>query len=386
MIIAVFGSKCSGKTTFARYLETKYGFIVYDSDNIKEQTDQFNINSSDSIKMMSMLKLNEKSNEKPTTNEILLINSEKEELKDTEIKEIIINQEIKLNTPIKVKPESANKFLESPVKNSHSGKKSKSEVLNQDIKQLTLNTPGKKIVILNLNDEDVKDLSRKSFFRLIEVSAHCLDRFTYYKNKYDKNCEAETFLKLDKIYSSKPISLNPDLKILNDSTQETFYYKIDRMFNEYNICDRLKWIDYFMKVAEMISNRSNCIKQKVGAIIVKEFKIISSGYNGKASGLKNCYEGGCKRCFSEAKQGENMGDCVCLHAEQNALLEIGKKESSGATLYTTCFPCDSCASMIVQSKIKKVIYDREYKCSLAREILLEAGIEIVKYEKMKNVI
>jgi len=384
MNIAVFGSKCSGKATFANYLVTKYGFVLIDADNLKEKNDRFNSNSSNSAKMMSKLQLNENSNEKTNLNEKFLISSEKEVLKDSEIEKIIKNDEIKLNTPIKEKDESVSLYLESPVKNAQSGKKSKSEALNEEIKQLILNNPGMKIVILNLDKESVQDLLRKSFFRLIKISASAWDRFMNYKNKYDKNCEAETFMKLDKMYSSKLISSYQNFKIYNDSTLEKFHSKIDLMFNEYKICERLDWEDYFMEVAEKISNRSNCIKQKVGAIIVKDSKITSSGYNGTASGLENCFEGGCERCFSEAKQGENISNCVCLHAEQNAILELGKKKSSGSTLYTTCFPCTACANIIVQSKIKKVVYDREYSLSKATVLFSKAGIELIKYKKKPN--
>jgi dCMP deaminase len=215
---------------------------------------------------------------------------------------------------------------------------------------------------------------------LIEISACPLDRYYNYKKKYDNNCDAETFLKLDKSCSSRLISAKLDFTIFNNSSLEEFHSKIDIMLNEYKICERPEWEDYFMDNAEKISNRSNCIKQKVGALIAKENKIVSSGYNGTARKLRNCYEGGCKRCLSEAKQGESMDGCLCIHAEQNAILYVGKKKCEGSTLYTTCFPCEKCAIIIVQSGIKEVVYDREYK-SDARNIFSEANIKITKYKK-----
>lgn len=148
--------------------------------------------------------------------------------------------------------------------------------------------------------------------------------------------------------------------------------------------NRPDWDTYFMSLAEVISTRANCLKRRVGAVIVKNRRIISTGYNGTPSGIKNCFEGGCKRCATTTKSGENLAECVCSHAEENAITQaayhgIALKDSS---LYCTLSPCLLCARMIIGAGIKEVIFKEEY-CfeEQTKALLKEAGIKIRKWEK-----
>ena len=113
---------------------------------------------------------------------------------------------------------------------------------------------------------------------------------------------------------------------------------------------------YFMRLAELAASRSNCMKKGNGAIIVKDNRVISTGYNGTPCGLKNCNEGGCQRCNDNVSQGIDLDKCVCMHAEESAVLEAGRIRTMGAIIYTTSFPCTLCTKMIIQGGITKVYY------------------------------
>jgi dCMP deaminase len=123
--------------------------------------------------------------------------------------------------------------------------------------------------------------------------------------------------------------------------------------------DRPSWDEYFMKIAEDASTRSNCLRRKVGALIVKQRNIISTGYNGTPMGVKNCFEGGCPRCISDVERGQGYDTCICVHAEANAILLAARhgNATDGGVLYTTIRPCFSCLKEAVQAGIKEIVYE-----------------------------
>ena len=137
------------------------------------------------------------------------------------------------------------------------------------------------------------------------------------------------------------------------------------------------WDHYFMAIAQVAAMRSSCRRRKVAAVIVKDQRIISTGYNGTPRGLKNCDEGGCPRCASDAPSGSNLGECVCCHGEENAIVQaayhgIAVKD---ATLYTTYSPCLLCAKMIINAGIKEVVYLNTYRFDdLVQSIFNDVGI------------
>ena len=142
---------------------------------------------------------------------------------------------------------------------------------------------------------------------------------------------------------------------------------------------RPDWDEYFMEIANVVALRSNCSRRHVAAVIVKDKRIISTGYNGTPRGIKNCCVGGCPRCSSEAPSGTGLTECLCSHGEENAIVQaayhgIAVKDS---TLYTTYSPCLLCAKMIINAGIREVVYRERYTIDgTARKILIEAGVKI----------
>jgi dCMP deaminase len=118
------------------------------------------------------------------------------------------------------------------------------------------------------------------------------------------------------------------------------------------------------------------MKRGNGAVIVKDFRIVSAGYNGTPFGLKNCNEGGCQRCNSNASQGIDLDKCLCLHAEESAVLEAGRPRTMASTIFTTSFPCLLCTKAIIQAGITRIVYNRDYESILSKEMLAMTSIKI----------
>ena len=124
---------------------------------------------------------------------------------------------------------------------------------------------------------------------------------------------------------------------------------------------RPSWDEYFVKIANLTAERSNCIRRQVGCIIVKNNRIISTGMNGTPKGLINCFEGGCIRCNDNTiPSGELLEQCMCIHAEENAILFSDYNTLESSTLYCTHFPCLTCLKKILQVNIKRIVYINEY--------------------------
>ncbi len=152
---------------------------------------------------------------------------------------------------------------------------------------------------------------------------------------------------------------------------------------------RPSWDTYFINITKLTSQRSNCIKRKVGCIIVKDKRILSLGYNGTPIGTKNCYEGGCKRCCEQYynkidSTAKGLDLCMCLHAEENAILFNKRKDLEKATMYVTLIPCISCVKKILQCGITRVLYIDNYQKELdiqSLQILRENGVHIEQYQE-----
>jgi dCMP deaminase len=133
-----------------------------------------------------------------------------------------------------------------------------------------------------------------------------------------------------------------------------------------------------MDIARMVATRGNCLRRKVAAVVVKEQRIVSTGYNGTPRGIRNCFDGGCPRCASDAPSGVGLGECVCSHAEENAITQAAYHGIAlrGAVLYTTLSPCIICAKMIINAGIKEVVYETDYEFSAQiRALFREAGVK-----------
>ncbi|BAF61004.1 MAG: cytidine deaminase [Pelotomaculum sp.] len=143
------------------------------------------------------------------------------------------------------------------------------------------------------------------------------------------------------------------------------------------------WDEYFMDIAEVVARRSTCLRRQVGAVIVKERRILASGYNGAPAGLKHCLETGCLREQKKVPPGERHELCRGLHAEQNALIQAAVYGTAiqGAVCYVTHQPCVLCAKILINAGIKKVVFQGEYPDSMALEMFEEAGVELINYQR-----
>ncbi len=137
--------------------------------------------------------------------------------------------------------------------------------------------------------------------------------------------------------------------------------------------------DYFMEIAKVVASRSTCLRRKVGAVIVKDKRILTTGYNGAPTGMPHCLDIGCLREKLKVPSGERHELCRGVHAEQNAIIQAAYHGVSikDSTLYTTHQPCIMCAKMIINAGIRKVVYGRKYADERGLEFLKEAGIEVV---------
>jgi len=143
--------------------------------------------------------------------------------------------------------------------------------------------------------------------------------------------------------------------------------------------ERPGWDEYFMKIAQVASMRSNCIKRKVGAVIVRDRRIVSTGYNGTPLGTKNCNEGGCPRCNSLASSGTRLDECLCSHAEENAITQAAYHGTSvkDGILYTTFAACLMFSKMIINSGIIEVIFNVDYPLNdTSFQLFEQAGVRI----------
>jgi len=136
-----------------------------------------------------------------------------------------------------------------------------------------------------------------------------------------------------------------------------------------------------MQIAELVATRSTCLRRKVGAVLVKDKRILATGYNGAPRNLPHCEVTGCLREKLRIPSGERQEICRGLHAEQNAIIQAALYGASikGSTLYCTHQPCITCSKMIINAGIEKVVFKGEYPDRLAREMLEEAKVKLIKF-------
>jgi len=253
---------------------------------------------------------------------------------------------------------------------------------------------GKNYVIISVrNPNEVNELKKLPNFNLVYFTAPAEVRFERMKARSREGDPKtlEGFLALEKAELASQDKNRQQLaqvfqmatkKVVNDSDFKRLYESLDKLLGELSTeykTDRPTWDEYFMGIAKIVASRSNCIKRHVAALIVKDKRIISTGYNGTPRGTRNCSEGGCARCNAFADSGTKLEECVCSHGEENAIVQasyhgISIKE---ATIYTTYSPCLTCTKMIINAGLKEVVYNEAYPLSeLSLKLLAEAGIAI----------
>lgn len=148
---------------------------------------------------------------------------------------------------------------------------------------------------------------------------------------------------------------------------------------------RPSWDDYFMEMTKLTATRSSCLRRHVGAVLVKDTRVIATGYNGAPAGVTHCEVTGCLRQKLNVPSGERHELYRGLHAEQNAIIQAALYgvSTEGATLYCTTKPCSICTKMIINAKITKIVYEEYYEDSLADELLKDTDIRILQYKKEK---
>ncbi len=145
---------------------------------------------------------------------------------------------------------------------------------------------------------------------------------------------------------------------------------------------RPDWDAYFMEIARVVARRGNCMKRQIAAVVVRDQRIISTGYNGTPRGARNCNEGGCPRCNSLAPSGTDLDECICNHAEENAITQAAYHGISikGATMYCTYSPCLHCTKLIINAGIEQVVYNADYPmASRSLSLLAECGVRARRY-------
>lgn len=251
------------------------------------------------------------------------------------------------------------------------------------------------------SDEGINDLLKRPYFLLVYVDAPLLARFKRAveldriskedlegfvrvddKLKYSCDEGAKCGLTIgfrDKCYALSTLESLSRLRVLNNYDSLSDLYQALRSI-DFTDTERLRpgWDNYFMSLAKLAAERTNCMKRRVGCVIARDKRMVATGYNGTPSGVRNCSEGGCGRCNgANNSQGVGLDLCLCLHAEENAIIEAGRERCTGSTLYTNLFPCILCSKKIVQSGIARVVFDKHYATDEAAQSLLRAGSVVV---------
>ena len=146
--------------------------------------------------------------------------------------------------------------------------------------------------------------------------------------------------------------------------------------------DRPDWDTYFMSIAHLVSTRSTCLRRQVGAVMVRDKQILTTGYNGVPRGITHCTPENCLRSVKDIPSGQQQELCRGLHAEQNAIIQAALHgvSTKDATLYCTHKPCILCAKMLINAGVVRIVYQDFYPDPLANEMLEEAGIEMCIWE------
>ena len=141
---------------------------------------------------------------------------------------------------------------------------------------------------------------------------------------------------------------------------------------------RPTWDSYFMEITKLVASRSSCLRRSVGAVLVKDKRILATGYNGAPAGKKHCEEVGCLREKLHVPSGQRHELCRGLHAEQNAIIQAARQgtEIVGSTLYCTTAPCSLCAKMLINAGVVRIVYEGSYPDERALEFFKEAGVKV----------
>jgi len=252
---------------------------------------------------------------------------------------------------------------------------------------------GERWVTTDIWDDKVVDaLLRRPFFLLVSVDAPVSVRWQRLKDRCATHRLAlptlDDFVRRNDDHLFAPgtghsaLFQRAQLKLLNSAASVD---SLREAIRSLDLTDearlRPSWDQYFMQLADLAAHRSNCMKRRVGCCIVREKRVISTGYNGTPRGMTNCNEGGCPRCNNAAKGGVGLSTCLCLHAEENALLEAGRDRiGENAILYCNTCPCLTCSVKITQVGISEVVYNQGYLVDTqTADIFAESGVRLRQF-------
>jgi dCMP deaminase len=247
------------------------------------------------------------------------------------------------------------------------------------------------------NPAEVEELKKLGRFFLFYITAPSESRFerTKARRREEDPQTYGAFIEIEKLEMENADKAKQNLKgtfalaqkkIVNEGDLNELHDKIDQALGEVSEEFRLSrpsWDEYFMNIAKVVASRSNCVKRKVAAVIVKDKRIISTGYNGTPRGTRNCSEGGCPRCNKFTESGKNLDECLCSHGEENAIVQASYHGISikDSVIYTTFSPCLLCTKMIINAGIKEVVYNLDYPMAeTPMRLLKDAGIKVRQHK------
>ena len=235
-------------------------------------------------------------------------------------------------------------------------------------------------------------LSQRPFFILLSIDAPISIRWKRFSARCSETGETPPTLEqfvvrddqhmYDPVFGLAALPSQARIKLLNSTTSLT---TLRSALDALNLTDEARlrptWDQYFMTLASLAARRSNCMRRQVGCVLVREKRVISTGYNGTPRNITNCNQGGCPRCNGAGAGGTGLSTCMCVHAEENALLEAGRERVGGsAVLYCTTCPCLTCSMKIVQVGIREVVFNRSYYMDAEIAALFkEAGIQLRQF-------
>ena len=250
-----------------------------------------------------------------------------------------------------------------------------------------------RFVTTDIPTEEVLDVfMRRPFFLLVSVDAPLTTRWRRFQQRLkstEEGLSLEEFVNqsdahlYDPTTGLQPLISRAAVRLLNTSSSLAHLYATLGKLDITNP-DRLRpgWDTYFMALASLAAHRSNCMKRRVGCVLVgRERRVISTGYNGTPRGLRNCADGGCPRCNDGNSSGVGLSTCLCIHAEENALLEAGRERiRDGAVLYCDTCPCLTCSIKICQVGISEVVYAHGYSMdNETADVFRHAGVKLRQF-------
>jgi len=148
---------------------------------------------------------------------------------------------------------------------------------------------------------------------------------------------------------------------------------------------RPSWDNYFMALAELVATRSTCLRRQVGAVLVRDKHILTTGFNGAPAGMAHCLDIGCVRDKMNIASGTRQEICRAVHAEQNAIIQCALHgvSSQNSVIYVTHQPCTICTKILINAGVKRIVYKNSYPDKFAQELINEAGIKLEKWSKKK---